>query len=139
MNLFQMLERSARSHRGERRAISFEGDERSFGAVRERSLRVARGLHGAGVQPGDRVAVLMGNRHEWPETLFGIAALGAVCVPVNVLLTGREVRHVCSDSDVRCLIVDELGEPKLEDLGELPEIVISVGEAEAPGAIAYEG
>jgi fatty-acyl-CoA synthase len=138
MNLFQMLERSARSHLGERRAITFEGDERSFAAVRDRSLRMARGLDGAGVQPGDRVAVLMGNRHEWPETLFGIAALGAVCVPVNVLLTGREVRHVCSDSDVRCLIVDELGEPKLEDLGELPEIVISVGEAEAPGALAYE-
>ena len=138
MNLFEMLERSARSHYGERGAIAFEGDERSFTTVRDRSLRLARGLHGAGVQPGDRVAVLMGNRHEWPETLFGLAALGAVCVPVNVLLTGREVRHVCSDSDVRCLIVDELGEPKLEDLGELPEIVVAVGGASAPGALAYE-
>ena len=95
MNLFEMLERSARSRLGARRAISFEGDERSFATIRDRSLRLARGLHGAGVQPGDRVAVLMGNRHEWPETLFGIAALGAVCVPVNVLLTGRELRHVC--------------------------------------------
>jgi fatty-acyl-CoA synthase len=138
MNLFGMLERSARSHYGGDRAIAFEGDERSFRAVRDRSIRLARGLHGAGVEPGDRVAVLMGNRHEWPETLFGLAALGAVCVPVNVLLTGREVRHVCSDSDVRCLIVDELGEPKLEDLGELPEIVVAVGAAKAPGALAYE-
>jgi fatty-acyl-CoA synthase len=102
MNLFQMLERSARSINGERPAVTFEGDERSFAALRDRSLRLARGLHGAGVQPGDRVAVLMGNRHELPEVLFGIAALGAVCVPVNVLLTGREVRHVCSDSEVRC-------------------------------------
>ena len=72
MNLFQMLERSARSINGERPAVTFEGDERSFAALRDRSLRLARGLHGAGVQPGDRVAVLMGNRHEWPEVLFGI-------------------------------------------------------------------
>ena len=128
MNLFQMLERSARSINGERPAVTFEGDERSFVALRDRSLRLARGLHGAGVQPGDRVAVLMGNRHEWPEVLFGIAALGAVCVPVNVLLTGREVRHVCSDSEVRCLIVDELGEPRLEDLEDPPELIVRVGE-----------
>ena len=128
MNLFQMLERSARSINGERTAVTFEGDERSFAALRDRSLRLARGLHGAGVQPGDRVAVLMGNRHEWPEVLFGIAALGAVCVPVNVLLTGREVRHVCSDSEVRCLIVDELGEPRLEDLEDPPELIVRVGE-----------
>jgi fatty-acyl-CoA synthase len=128
MNLFQMLERSARSINGERPAVTFEGDERSFAALRDRSLRLARGLHGAGVQPGDRVAVLMGNRHEWPEVLFGIAALGAVCVPVNVLLTGREVRHVCSDSEVRCLIVDELGEPRLEDLEDPPELIVRVGE-----------
>ena len=138
MNLFQMLERSARASHGAERAITYQGDERSFATLRDRSLRLAHGLSGAGVQPGDRVAVLMGNRHEWPETLFAIAALGAVCVPVNVLLTGREVRHVCSDSDVRCLIVDELGEPKLDDIGELPEIVVAVGEASAPGAIAYE-
>ena len=139
MNLFQMLERTARSHRGDSRAITFEGDERSFTTVRDRSLRLARGLHGAGVRPHDRVAVLMGNRHEWPETLFGLAALGAVCVPVNVLLTGREVRHVCSDSEVRALIVDELGEPKLEEIGELPELVIAVGDADAGAtALAYE-
>src|SRR5688500_18178487 len=139
MNLFQMLERTARSQHGDDRAITFEGDERSFKTVRDRSLRLARGLHGAGLEPGDRVAVLMGNRHEWPETLFGLAALGAVCVPVNVLLTGREVRHVCSDSEVRALIVDELGEPKLEEIGELPELVIAAGEADAGDtAITYE-
>ena len=127
MNLFEMLERSARSHYGRRPAVTFEGDERSFVALRDRALRLARGLHGAGIQPGDRVAVLMGNRQEWPEALFGLAALGAVCVPVNVLLTGREIRHVCRDSDVRCLIVDDLGEPKLAELEEPPELVIRVG------------
>jgi fatty-acyl-CoA synthase len=137
MNLFQMLERSARSEHGARPAVTFEGDERSFRALRDRALRLARGLHGAGVAPGDRVAVLMGNRHEWPETLFGLAALGAVCVPVNVLLTGREIRHVCRDSEVRCLIVDELGAPKLADLEELPERVVAIGDALAD-ALAYE-
>ena len=139
MNLFQMLERSARSEYGDGPAVTFEGDERSFVALRDRALCLARGLHGAGVEPGDRVAVLMGNRHEWPEALFGLAALGAVCVPVNVLLTGREVRHVCSDSGVRCLIVDALGEPKLAELEVLPELVVTVGSVDAPaGALAYE-
>ena len=139
MNLFQMLERSARSQYGDGPAVTFEGDERSFVQLRDRSLRLARGLRGAGLTPGDRVAVLMGNRHEWPETLFALAALGAVCVPVNVLLTGHEIRHVCADSDVRCLIVDELGEPKLAELDTLPQLVVAVGSVDAPdGALAYE-
>jgi len=138
MNLFQMLERSARSQYRAGPAVTFEGELRSFAELRDRALRLARGLRGAGLEPGDRVAVLMGNRHEWPETLFALAALGAVCVPVNVLLTGREVRHVCADSDVRCLIVDELGQPKLAELEVLPELVVAVGSVEAPDALAYE-
>jgi len=131
-NLFRMLERSARSHYGNDTAFTFEGEERSFAVLRERALGLAGGLHGAGVQPGDRVAVLLGNRHEWPEVLFGLAALGAVCVPVNVLLTGREIRHVCADSDVRALVFDALGQAKLADLDTLPDMLVRVGDVEAP-------
>ena len=98
MNLFQMLERTARSQHGDDRAITFEGESARSQSARPLAPAGARPARRSACGPGDRVAVLLGNRHEWPETLFGLAALGAVCVPVNVLLTGREVAHVCSDS-----------------------------------------
>jgi fatty-acyl-CoA synthase len=132
MNVFGMLERSARSHYGHEPAIAFEGTQRSFGELRDRALAVAHGLRAAGVARGDRVAVLMGNRHEWPELLFGLAAAGAICVPVNVLLAGPEISHVCDDSDVRALVIDELGEPRLAELAALPDLVVTVGGVAAP-------
>ena len=97
-NVFTLLDRSAESHYGSAQALAIDGETRSFAALRDRALRVARGLARHGIGPGDRVAVMLANRHEWPEVFFGIAALGALCVPVNVLLTATEVKHVCEDS-----------------------------------------
>ncbi len=74
----------------------------------------------------------MSNRHEWPEVLFGLAAMGAICVPVNVLLRGPEVRHVIDDSAVSVLIVDKAAERALSELDELPKKLITVGEVNVP-------
>jgi fatty-acyl-CoA synthase len=131
-NVFGLLDRSAESHYGGAQALSIGGEARSFAALRDRALRVARGLARQGIGPGDRVAVMLSNRHEWPEVFFGIAALGALCVPINVLLTAREITHVCEDSSARCLIMDEPATATIAMLDQLPELVIVVGEAQPP-------
>jgi fatty-acyl-CoA synthase len=131
-NVFGVLDRSAESHYRNDVALSVDGVDRTFTSVRDRSLRLARALDGHGIQRGDRVAVMLSNRHEWPEIFFGLAALGAVCVPVNVLLTPAEIDHVCEDSDARCLFVDHYGESGLASLSVLPDSVITVGEVETP-------
>jgi len=139
-NVFGVLERTAQSHAGERIAFVHAGEERSFATLRDRSLRVASGLREAGVEHGDRVAVLLVNGHEWTEVFFGLAALGAVCVPVNVLLQPAEVEHVCADSGARCLVVDARGQAAVDGLSALPELVVTVGDMTVPGAqrtVAY--
>ena len=68
---------------GTREALVF-GDERyTFAEVRERVDEVARGLIGLGVKPGDHVALWLMNRPEWIFTMFALARIGAVQVPVN--------------------------------------------------------
>ncbi len=70
-NLFTLLDRAAaRSPWSDRPVFHFAGETRTYAELRERSLRLANGLLSIGVAPGDRVAVLLGNRHEWPEALF---------------------------------------------------------------------
>jgi fatty-acyl-CoA synthase len=133
-NVFGALERTARSHAKDEIAFVFEGDARTFEAVRDRSLRVAAGLRRAGIVPGDRVAVLLVNGHEWTEVFFGLAALGAICVPVNVLLQPAEIEHVCADSGARCLVVDERGRDAVAALTQIPEILIGVGNVGIPHA-----
>src|SRR3954447_16927018 len=97
-NLFTLLDRAARSPWATRPAFNFEGRTQTYGELRERSLRVANALLDLGVRKGDRIAVLLGNRFEWPETLFGIAAMGGICVPVNILLRPEEVTYLVEDS-----------------------------------------
>jgi acyl-CoA synthetase (AMP-forming)/AMP-acid ligase II len=131
-NLFTLLDRAARSPWADRPAFYFEGEARTYAELRERSLRLANGLTSIGVAPGDRVAVLLGNRHEWPETLFGVAAMGGVSVPVNVLLRAEEVVHLVEDSGSTTLIVDSLGERLLGGVTNLPARVVRVGDVTVP-------
>jgi fatty-acyl-CoA synthase len=140
-NVFWMLDRSARSAYGGRTALQFGDRSHTFKSLRDRAVAFAAGLKAQGIARGDRVAVLMGNRLEWPEIFFGLAAAGAVCVPVNVLLTTREIEHVLSDSGASCMIVDELGLSAVQALDVAPGLFVTVGEAAAPSGaqtIAYE-
>ena len=131
--LLDTLGRTARSQaRGRRTAIVADGRGQSFHDLQSRALRLANGLLGLGIVPGTRVGVLMGNRHEWPEALFGIAAVGGICVPINVLLRGIEVGYVCDDSGIEALIVDERGAPALAEMPRLPQTIITVGRVEVP-------
>ncbi len=134
-----MLDRTARSGYGGEPGFGFEAETRSFIEMRDRALEVAQGLRAQGVEPGDRVAVLMGNRLEWPEVFFGLAALGAVCVPVNVLLTAAEIGHVCTDSGSRLLVMDEIAMKAVAALDHGFDLVVTVGTAAAPvGAHALD-
>jgi acyl-CoA synthetase (AMP-forming)/AMP-acid ligase II len=62
------------------------------------TARLARALLALGVQPRERVAVLMDTRHETAVTLFGIVRAGAVAVPLNVSITDEAVASMCADA-----------------------------------------
>jgi len=55
-------------------------------------------LRKEGVAAGDRVAVMLPNVAAFPVLAYGILAAGAVLVPMNPLLKGREVEHYLGDS-----------------------------------------
>ena len=52
-------------------------------------------------QPGDRIAVLSGNRAEYLQVLYGIWWAGCVAVPINAKLHPREAAFILSDASVR--------------------------------------
>src|SRR3546814_12453399 len=92
-NAFALLDRTTESHAGDRTAYGFEGEVRTFREMRDASLEVAAGLAANGVGRGDKVAVMLGNRFEWVETFFGLAALGAVRSEERRV--GNEVVRTC--------------------------------------------
>lgn len=76
----------------------------SYSALEAQASRAARGLRSLGVRPGDRVAVLMGNRAEWIVVAVAVAALGATTVAVNTWCTSREIDYVLNHSRARLLV-----------------------------------
>ena len=64
----------------EREAVLGSNVRYSWAEFRVAVRDLAKGLHAAGVQHGDKVAILMGNRPEWLIADFAIMALGGVMV-----------------------------------------------------------
>jgi fatty-acyl-CoA synthase len=83
------------------RRISYAELDRRVGAR-------ASDLAAAGLEPGDRVALLGENSCAYLEWLFAAARLGAITVPINMRLSAGEVAYVLDDSGARVLIRSEL-------------------------------
>ena len=100
----RFLEDVAERH-GERPAIRFDGEDMSFVELERQSRELARGLVGAGVGKGSRVALLMANRPEWAVASFAVARVGGVLIPVNTFATAGELDYILRHSDASLLLL----------------------------------
>ncbi len=67
---------------------------------------VAKGLLAAGVQAGERVALMSKTRYEWTLFDFAILAIGAVVVPIYETSSGEQVEWILSDSEAAAVVVE---------------------------------
>lgn len=95
-----------------RTAIVFGEDRISYAALDASANQVANLLIARGVRPGDKVALSCPNLPHFTAIYFGILKAGAVVVPLNVLLKGREVAYHLGDSDAKAYFAFE-GTPEL--------------------------
>lgn len=77
----------------------------------ERTEQLAAAFAVAGVERGDRVAILMVNRPEWVLTALATLRLGGIVVPLNVRFTAPEIAYVVRDAGCRMLVTDGALEP----------------------------
>jgi long-chain acyl-CoA synthetase len=103
LSLASVLAESARRYPGKTAVV--DGDLRVPYAQLWREARgYAAALGELGVRPGDPVALLAPNTVDFPRAYYGALALGAVIVPVHLLLTADEAAYVLRDSGARVLI-----------------------------------
>jgi len=74
---------------------------------------VAKGLIAAGVQPGDRVALLSATRYEWSLFDYAIWAAGAVSVPIYDSSSTDQIRWILEDSGACLAIVETAAHAEL--------------------------
>ncbi len=92
--------------------LIFEDEAVTFGQMETRAEALAASLHGLGIEPGDRVAVVMPSWPEFVISMFAVAKLGAVLVPLNPRLTADDLRYTLRHSEAVVAITAET----LEDL-----------------------
>ena len=80
------------------------GGQLTYAELDALSDRLAAGLAGAGIRPGDPVALQLPNIPQFLIGYFGILKAGGVVVPMNVLLKEPEVEFQLADSGARMLI-----------------------------------
>lgn len=96
----------------------------SFEAIDKMSTRFAAYLHSRGLEPGDKIALMMPNLLQYPIALFGSLRAGLIVVNTNPLYTPREMKHQFIDSGVKAILIAENFAANLEKI--LPETQIKV-------------
>jgi long-chain acyl-CoA synthetase len=81
-----------------RTAVRLDDLVLTYEQLEERSAQVAGLLAANGVEPGDRVGLMLPNIPQFPMLYYGILRAGAVVVPMNPLLKAREVEYYLGDS-----------------------------------------
>ncbi len=102
-NLADLLSRSA-ALRPARVAVKVDDSELLYATLDEAAARAAELLRAKGVQPGDRVGIMLPNVAYFPICYYGALRAGASVVPMNVLLTEREVAFHLGDSEAKILM-----------------------------------
>ncbi|MFT7286127.1 MAG: acyl-CoA synthetase (AMP-forming)/AMP-acid ligase II [Halieaceae bacterium] len=78
----------------------------TFKELNARANQLCHALLGMGLEPGDRVAVLAYNGHQFVESFFGPAKAGLVIMPLNWRLTADELAFILKDGGAKALIFD---------------------------------
>jgi acyl-coenzyme A synthetase/AMP-(fatty) acid ligase len=91
---------------GDRAAVVTPAGSLDYAGLQRLTDRAAHALRALGVEPEQRVALLMADGAGWAATFFGALKLGAVAVPINTRLGPADLRTVLADCRPRVLVAD---------------------------------
>jgi acyl-coenzyme A synthetase/AMP-(fatty) acid ligase len=100
------------------------------------SNHAANFLAAQGIEPGDRVFLMLPRIPEWHIAMLGLMKLGAVPMPGTSLLTGRDIAYRVQRAEAVAAIVDEASVTKIDEARERAETLrtsICVGSAASAG------
>jgi long-chain acyl-CoA synthetase len=143
-NLADNLIESARRY-DDRTAIKLDKTEVPYRALDAAAAAAAKVLREKGVEPGDRVGLMLPNVPYFAIAYYGILRAGAVAIPMNVLLKGRETGFYLSDPQAKAVFAwhecadaakagaEQAGaECIVVEPGEFEQLLGAVGEVDGP-------
>jgi long-chain acyl-CoA synthetase len=130
-NLVKIFEETFEKYR-KLPAFTCMGKSITFDQLDKMSKQFGAYLLSRGLEPGDKIALMMPNLLQYPIALFGALRAGLVIVNTNPLYTPREMKHQFSDSGAKAIVIAENFAANLEkvihDTSIKTVIVTSIGE-----------
>jgi len=103
-NLARLLTDAAAAH-ADRPAVRLDDFTMTYRELDDAASRCAGLLRAAGIEPGDRVGVMLPNVPQFPVAYYGVLRAGATVVPMNVLLKERETSFYLTDPGAKAVLV----------------------------------
>ena len=113
-----------------------------YRALDREANRFAHALIRHGLEPGERVGILCGNRPEYAIAYFGIARAGGVSAHLSPRYMDDEIIHALAVVEARYAVVEAPLDATVQHIRDrTPRLadVIVVGDASVPGGIAFDG
>ena len=113
----------------------------TFAQLQDAANRLSHVLHAQGVQPGDRVAIVLPQRFETAVAYMAVLQMGAVAMPLSMLFGPDALSFRIQDSQARVAIADESAWAALKAARQdCPSLrtVIGVGQAAPDGDLDFE-
>lgn len=120
-SVWQMVADAATRHPA-REALVCGTTRLNWAEVAQRSQRIAAGFRKLGLKRGDRVALLLGNRIEFPLILFAAAHQGLVTVLLGTRQQKPEIAYVLTDCGAKVLIHEAVLSDRVPDAGDVSDL-----------------
>src|SRR5215218_2340697 len=124
-------------------SIDAEGNRRDwhFGELIAKSAGLSGAFAARGVERGDVVMTLVGNRIEWVLSLLACWRMGAVALPCNTMLRRHDLEHRVAAADPKLCVGEERlleeipGGVPLMTMVEVAAVMDEDRPQEAPAAV----
>jgi acyl-CoA synthetase (AMP-forming)/AMP-acid ligase II len=134
-----MFERFARQAPNKPALVDENGITWTRAQLVDRINRVGQALHGLGLQPGDRVAILHEDNRQYVEADYGVMAGGFVRVPLDPRLSREQIISQLKDAGARAIIVSsQHTEMAVTVKRELSELIILSTAGKEEEVLDYE-
>jgi benzoate-CoA ligase family protein len=124
---------------GGKTAIRFEGRSLTYADVAHAANRAGNAFRDLGLEPEQRVALILRDSPEFVASFLGAIKIGAIPVTLSTLLTSRDYLYLLADCRARALVIDASLRPHIEPIrAHLSALrhLITVGSADA--AVSFE-
>ncbi|GAV24603.1 long-chain-fatty-acid--CoA ligase [Carboxydothermus islandicus] len=124
--LYELLKQTAQ--KVNKTALIFFNKKLSYSELTEYIENLAINLSLLGLEPGDRVGIMLPNSPQYVIVYFALMAAGMIAVPLNPLLSARELTYIIEDAGVKAIFALNLFAEKLKNLDNVKIVYTAIAD-----------